>query len=362
MPYAYYSQITIDKDQVGETDANFAVLINGVYDGTGGEPDLRTAANGGNVQNTASGGASGSLTVPADLVFSPNPDGSSPYDFEFEYYNPATGEIIAHVQSGVDTAADPVFYIAYGDSDVTTSQENVSGTWDAGFKGVWHLGEASGTRYDSTSIGNNLTDNNTVTQGSGQVGNAAQFDDANSEHLSRADTATLDGGDNSYTIEGWFSQDDFSANHMIVTKLKSGSYDYQIFTNSAAALYVQLFSTTTKVAEVIIPSLDISTWYYFAAQHDPTANKARLLLNNGSWQEDTESATPATSSAEFQLGGRELTPSQFVDGKIDEVRFSQGVVRNSGYFTTCYNSQSSPSTFYSMGAEQSAAKPYAFIM
>lgn len=53
MAYSYYASITIDETKVDETDAanltNFPVLISGTYDGTGGEPDLRTVANGGNV-------------------------------------------------------------------------------------------------------------------------------------------------------------------------------------------------------------------------------------------------------------------------------------------------------------------------
>ena len=42
------------------------------------------------------------------------------------------------------------------------------------------------------------------------------------------------------------------------------------------------------------------------------------------------------------------------DGKIDEVRISS-VVRSSGYITTTYNNINSPSTFYSVGSEQSTA-------
>ena len=58
----------------------------------------------------------------------------------------------------------------------------------------WKLDEASGTRNDSKGA-NHLTDNNTVTQAVGKVGNAAQFTLANSEYLSIADNADLSAGD-----------------------------------------------------------------------------------------------------------------------------------------------------------------------
>ena len=129
MAYSKYASITIDNTKVsGSSDlTNFPVLISGTYDGTGGEPDIRTSANGGDVENTASGGASGSYTIPADLVFSPNTDGSSPYDFEIEKYDASTGEIIAWVEiPTLDYDDDTVLYMVYGDSGVTTSQEDVA--------------------------------------------------------------------------------------------------------------------------------------------------------------------------------------------------------------------------------------------
>ena len=83
MAYGYYASITTDNTKVsGSGDfTDFVILVSGVYDGTGSEPDLRTVANSGHVHNTTTGGNSGSVTVPADLVFSSDTAGASPYDF-----------------------------------------------------------------------------------------------------------------------------------------------------------------------------------------------------------------------------------------------------------------------------------------
>ena len=100
MTYAYYTDITIENPYVEADHTDFPILVKGTFDGTAGEADLRTTGNGGNIENTdTSGGAGSAITVPADFVFSPNTDGSSPYDFEFTRYNSSTGEIIAYVGS-----------------------------------------------------------------------------------------------------------------------------------------------------------------------------------------------------------------------------------------------------------------------
>lgn len=70
----------------------------------------------------------------------------------------------------------------------------------------WKLDEASGTRSDSAGS-SHLTDNNTVTQSSGRVGNAGQFTAANNEYLSVADNAALSSGDVDITVAGWIYLD-----------------------------------------------------------------------------------------------------------------------------------------------------------
>src|SRR5574341_2164717 len=67
----------------------------------------------------------------------------------------------------------------------------------------WELEEASGTRLDATASDNDLTDNNTVTQATGKVGNAAQFTRANTEYLSIAHNTSIACGDIDQTRCAW---------------------------------------------------------------------------------------------------------------------------------------------------------------
>ena len=159
MAYGFYTAVTIDNTKVADDHVNFPILVAGTFDGTAGEADLRTVANGGNINNVdTTAGVSGTYTVPADFVFSPNTDGSSPYDFEFEKYNAVTGEIVAWVRIPLmDADADVTFYMVYGDSVVVVSQEDVNGTWNANYKAVYHMAEASSNILDSTSGGHDST-------------------------------------------------------------------------------------------------------------------------------------------------------------------------------------------------------------
>ena len=339
----------MDKTKVGETDADFAVLVNGTYDGTGGEPNLKTAANGGHVQNTASGGASGALTVPADLVFSPNTNGSSPYDFEIEKYDATTGELIAWVQCGVDTAADTVCYVCYGDAGVTTSQESVAGAWDGDYKGVWHMGEASGTRYDSTGNSYDLSDINTVGTTT-KIGTAADFIAANTEYLNIADKADLSGGDIDFTIEAWCYADNDLDHTEFVYKgdLSPGELDYRLYRNNANNLLCWAYKTGGNWYSEFGFTMSVAAWHHIVAWFQSSNDELGYTVNGTNTSSGVHGAASPNTAYGMYFG---TGSTGYANAGIDEVRFSRGIVRSTNHAQTAYNNQGSPSTFYSMGAE-----------
>ena len=356
MAYSYYAQITVDKTKVGETGANFAVLFSGTYDGTGKEPDLRTVANGGHVQNTASGGASGSYTVPADLVFSPNIDGSSKYDFEIEKYNASTGEIVAWVQCGVSTAADTVFYVAYGDIGVTTSQENVAGTWDANFVMVHHLHQTAGNYIDSTS---NSHDSDVVSVESRTrtiIDNAPGFVTASSHQIEIPDHADFDIAN--VTLEAIVNLDVKDQIGHILSKDAAG-YNDDFYLQFGADNHLDLMyhrdSNGTEYGITSDNALTTGTNYWIIGQIDGSG--MRMYVNKILQADEDVIALEGIkgSTVKFHIG-EHVQGANPMDGIIDEVRVSD-TTRTANYATTCHNNQSSPSTFYSVGDEQSVTIP-----
>lgn len=363
--YSFYRKITVDKTKVGEADTGFAVLLNLTAAGSGIIDGLETVANGGKIQNTASGGASGVYTVPADLTFRTTADltqAGANLDFEVEFYDPATGALVAHVQSGVGTAANTDIYMIYGNADVVTSQENVAGTWDAGFKGVWHLAEASATTTVESSTG---ADDGTKkgagepAQSAGKVGSAQDFDGTD-DFITVPDSANIDilGAE---TIEAWIDLDNVADFRQIVTKdgsLSQRSFQFYVYTSGELTCLMIMKDNTGYIGRGTTVTIPVGggQWTHVVAAYDGGNLATGIKLYVNGLQKDTTTYTDGTftgrtdTTAPLDIG-RHLVGPDFFDGDIDEVRISN-VVRTAGYVASCYNNQSSPSTFYSVGAEQ----------
>ncbi len=193
--YSYRRTITIQESQVtgGSNLTNFPVLMSFT------EPELRTTGNGGNVTD-----AQGD-----DIIFSLNSQGTTLLDFERERYTPTTGEIIAWVEiPTLDFDDNTVVYMFYGNSSVTSSQENVAGTWDTTYDGVWHMDDSGSTNVDSAGTANNGTVSGATAGAVGKIGPAYDFDGIN-DVSTVTDAAILD-YTNTATFEAWVRTDDVS--------------------------------------------------------------------------------------------------------------------------------------------------------
>lgn len=372
MSYSKKFRITIDNTKVGGSSGSltdFPVLIYGVYDGTGGEPDLRTVANGGDIQNVdATGGASGGVSVPADLAFYNDEVGSVKYDHEVVNYNATTGQFECWVRiPTLNKATDTEFFMHFGDGDITDSQENIGGVWETNYKGVWHLGEASGTRYDSSGNGNHLTDNNTVTAGDGKVGGGADFELTNSEYLDIAD-ASQTGLDitGDISIKTWINLEQLpsvAGGQFVITNKGNWGTDGQpgwylrvldtneidlIFSSSLAGN----FTETKTSAALDSGHVDALTQVVVTCDVSQGSSGIQIYLN-GSPVSVSSVQNSATSivdnSGIFSLGARRLSGSSsgHFDGIMDEAGVYSGLF-SADYITTSYNNENSPDTFYSL--------------
>src|ERR1700694_1577123 len=135
--YSYTRAIIIDHNKVPNTDQNnFPVLVSGIYS------YLATVANGGKVQNSSG----------YDIILTSDVAGSTKLDHEIESYNATTGALSFWVRiPALSHTTDTAIYMQYGNSSITTSQENKAGVWDTSYKMVLHLGESAAPYNDSTS-------------------------------------------------------------------------------------------------------------------------------------------------------------------------------------------------------------------
>jgi hypothetical protein len=184
-----------------------------------------------------------------------------------------------------------------------------------------------------------LTDNNTVGTAAGKMGTAGDFEDTNSESLSRADEALLSTGDISWTEACWVKMESKSpnSNNYISSKATGGGGDViervLLYRNAASGfedrfrIYIADFAV--GVAANTFGSPSEGTWYYLQAQHDAAGDKLRIRVNDGAWDEvATGGVAPTDSAAAFYIGayGNGGSPIVFWDGLINQFAFWKRLV------------------------------------
>jgi hypothetical protein len=367
MAYGYYASITIDNTKVsGSVDlTNFPILVSGTYDGTGTEPDIRTVANGGNIENVdTTGGVSGAYTVPADLTFSPNTDGSTPYAFEIESYNATTGAIIAWVKiPTLDYDDDTVLYMVYGDSGVTTSQEDINNVWTA-YKNTYHLNGSydatSGEVKDSTSLNNGTAvSGRPPVQATGKVGYGQDFQKG--DVITFGDTTDLDAATR-LVIEFWLNPDTISTNDVYVRKYEPDNkgFTMQMFPDNSGDIGLFIVNSGQRLMHTTDdPFTTGGGWYHLTAVWDASDNSMYYYVNGATRTradystQTTQTALP-TGTGILVLGGYTNGSGSydyFADAQIDEFRLSVSESITADWAYTNYATQNDPSTFYAMGDE-----------
>ena len=193
--------------------------------------------------------------------------------------------------------------------------------------GYWLLDEASGTRVDKTPNGNDLTDNNTVTQGTGHEGGSdkcAYFTRANNEYLSRAAASCvgLDGMSN-LTISFWFNAVTVDYSRTFVTKgTTENPNSYTVFfygfTPNTRIKFEINGNNVVSVYNTFLPSQN--TWYHVACVFK-SADSLKIYINGelDNSQATTETAIVTTSSLPFIIGNMANLGNAYGNGSIDEV-------------------------------------------
>lgn len=191
--YDYYRVITIDSIMVDATLTDFPVAVSFTSSLNA------TVGNGGHVENTTTGSATGSMTIPADLVFCDDVDCTIVYDHEIDDYDATTGKLVAWIKiPSVSSTVDTEFYMHYGNSSVTTNQESITAVWSNNYEAVYHFTDLGG--QDSGPNNLDATDNASTAGTAGVVGDAVAVDA--DDYYTTPDNASLDLGTGDYTLSG----------------------------------------------------------------------------------------------------------------------------------------------------------------
>lgn len=196
----------------------------------------------------------------------------------------------------------------------------------------WKLDETSGTRSDSHGS-NNLSDNNTVTYGTGKINNAASFTATNSEYLNIAD-ASQTGLDftSDFSVSAWiYLASDFSANGgAVFYKWGASQAAYGlVYTDIGGTNTIRFNGYTTGSGSNIsfdwTQTLNTSQWYHLVFRYDASGHPSgtgtcEVYLDGsslGTVTHNTYTGSSNTTGA-FSISSLGSGIQWYWDGKIDE--------------------------------------------
>jgi hypothetical protein len=288
---------------------------------------------------------------------------------EIESYDPNTGSLSAWVRlPAIDTIDDTVFYLYYGNADVS-SQEFPDQVWDDSYRAVWHL--------QSNPIDPILDSSMFANQGSAaggmtiadvveaKLGYGYRFDGVN-DYVSASDSGSLCPTD--VTVSGWYKPLSTTTSSMYIIGKASfdywgnadgHTYGFQISTdNSVKAAFERPDSQQQDVAGNFFTQPN--QWYYLTLTYDDAANIGSLYVN-GVLQ---GAVGPCHSSVlwyhqpwDFIIGasrqdvGSSKVPNYFQNCILDEIHVLS-TAKNSGWIATEYNNQNDPAAFLLVGPEE----------
>jgi hypothetical protein len=324
----YRKLITINSSQVESTLFNFPVLINLASDS-----DLVAHAQ-----------ADGD-----DIAFVLDIDNTQ-LNHEIETFNATTGEFNCWVNvTSLSSTVDTMIWMYYGNPSCS-SQQNIIGTWDSSFGGVWHLGEISGTFNDSTTNNYDGTIVGTPTGRAvaGLVANCIHFSGTNN-YINMGDVLDLASG--SFTIECCIKPDVLSIKGLITKYLPANPWTgWGLDQNNGG---IQFWSNNKGSWQSSTGTpISVDNWCYIALTLEEAGIDDPIdYFFNGTYDSTDNSKNPSDSNANLVFAAEENGQNNFFDGFMDEVRIST-IQRSNAWISTTYDTIHNTTTFISIGVEE----------
>ncbi|HRN70311.1 MAG TPA: DUF2341 domain-containing protein, partial [Candidatus Woesebacteria bacterium] len=213
-------------------------------------------------------------------------DNKTPLSYEIEKWDKDSKQAFIWVkvpQIERDSNSDSMFFY-YGNPQATDSQ-NVTGTWNANYAGVWHLKEQGITTYDSTSNenhGTKVSSTHPQYTSSGQIDGAQNFNGV-SDYIDLGDNSSLETS-NQITISMWVNLSTFGigngVNLIPILSKRGGDYSSGAFsiTERDGSILTSYSDGTTSSRLEVQHNFELDKSYYISS----TFNNGRVnLYTNG---------------------------------------------------------------------------------
>jgi len=282
----------------------------------------------------------------SDILFTQNYSGATyELDYELILYDDEAHSLKCWVElKYIDKDADTDFYIYYGNI-FASSRENIEGTWNSGYKAVWHFKEETGTYYDSTVYGNDGTltdaDSDTIRGVSTACGHGVNLN-GDMDYISGAYNSSIDIEEKTYIL--LIKPDVVSTNWVrIFTKDSRGSYDSGITFYSSDILYDE-----DATAPSYNGNSSISTGAYTLVTVSCPTTESNVNMFYNRMKQNLSSVSDnigtVSSPTGFTIGARQTHAANFYNGVIDEFFILNRTVSYE-YVNTTYNCLLRPTVF-----------------
>jgi hypothetical protein len=264
-----------------------------------------------------------------DIIFM-DPDGSR-LAHEIDHYS--AGELVAWVKvPRLSAATETKIHMYYGNAQAV--RQDAKAVWD-GYLAVYHMTESRDRIRDSVSgLEVHAPD---VSMAQGKIAGAEMLDGQDIIRLPQVFRS-----ERQFTIEGWVNP---SAVH---------GYIFSQWDDSGNGAFLQYYPAEGNFQlyvgnRVVKASASVGAWHHVIGTFDGSRLRLYIDGRNPVTASGISFSWPAIESA----FGNRLSGGRAFSGILDEMRFSP-VARNDSYAKAAYLSQSSPKTFVTAGAEQTA--------
>jgi len=330
--WSYCKKITIDHTKVDADLVNFPVVMS----------------------YTSSDFANHAQPDGDDFVFV-DATNTTKYNHEIEYYNSASGELVAWVNIPfLSSSVDTMLYVYYGNPDCI-NRENVEGTWNSGYIMVNHMTGATYTALDDSTANHwdvTSSGGNPVYNQQGKVGKCVDFD-GSGDYFKTADFRLST--DSSHTGSAWVYVDGNSGSRRYAFE---GDSDYGIsllvWTDERFKNYAHTSSGTPVCYSSTTVNVGSPQWYYISTRADAVNDRLDIFVNGVSETNTSISGTINPETEGLNIGTYRDNNNHWMNGRIDEIRISN-IARSNSWIKTEYNNMVSPSTFLTVGNEISSS-------
>jgi hypothetical protein len=333
--WSYRVSVTVDKDKVPATQSNFAVYVDLSDMPAGFFTNVKS--DGGDIRVTLSNGTTEVARQVVTITV-----GSSIGELHFN-------------SSSLSSSVDTVYYIYYGNAaasepaaNATYGSENV---WDANFEAVYHLQEAGNSDpdgyKDSTSNDNHGTgDADYPDQVDGKLSKGADWN-STANWIQITGITIASGTDKTFSF--WVNPDSLTTSDFLID-IQTGRLVCALRDVGAIdtiSFYDGSWNETNQAAST-------GSWQYISFTFASTT--AKVYYNGAQVGGDISYSQKAVGGT-VALGHAANLGSDIntFDGQMDEVRISD-TARTLNWHITEYNNQNSPSTFYTIGAQETGAE------